>query len=119
MENDFATKIQAMLDEVRDLKTIHRRGLGTTKFYRRELEIYANPNTTYTFVVRIADGEPDNPILIPLMNTEAPTWSSSISFNPSTTAGTSFSVGTGPIPEKSLLKVAVISSSQIGEFRQA
>ena len=64
----LAQKIIDMTREARDLKTAHQRGLGTTRFYKYSLQIYADRASYYDFIARIATDEPTRPTAIAMMN---------------------------------------------------
>ena len=71
-DDELANKLKEITHELRDLKTSHERGLGTTRFYRYEIEIMAQAESYYNFIARVADDEPQSPVIIPAMQTEAP-----------------------------------------------
>ena len=60
-DSNLAQKIIDITREARDLKTAHQRGLGTTRFYKYSLQIYADRASYYDFVARIATDEPTRP----------------------------------------------------------
>lgn len=72
-QDELIAKLKDMTREVRDLKTAHERGLGTTRFYRYSVSIMAQANQFYNFVARVADGEPQTPVIIALGRVEEPT----------------------------------------------
>lgn len=119
-ESLFVQNLNYFRQEIRDLKTAQRRGLGMVRFYSYSLEIYATPGQYYAFVGDVADGEPSDPFFIPQVNLSAPLYMLSIWTPIYTGNRVTFSIR---IPtssqEKVQLKVGVISSSQLSEFRQA
>lgn len=115
---ELAQKIKRMQEELRDLKTAHERGLGTTRFYRYEIEIMAQAQTFYNFIARVADDEPQQPVIIPAMQTEAPIGSPSCYFDSIISGEYRLQIYNAATNDD-YLKVAIISSSQLKEFRQA
>lgn len=115
-DDELIDKLKNMTREVRDLKTAHERGLGTTRFYKYELEIMANAGEEYIFVARVADDEPQTPVMVPMLRVEPPTRQPLCQF-------TSIGNGTYTISamgwQSDYMTVAVISSSKLKEFRQA
>lgn len=121
MNNDtLANKLIHMTEEVRDLKTAHQRGLGTTRFYKYSLQIYADRASYYDFVAIIATGEPTRPAAIAMMNLDEPIDGANIGSLAIGTSTISFTIFTGwDVADHTRLTVTLISSSKIGEFRQA
>lgn len=66
----FEKELMRMEQEVRDLKTIHQRGLGTVRFY--EASVSTTVNGSKTFTANLATGEPSNPLAIGLTYGQAP-----------------------------------------------
>lgn len=119
-DETLAQKLIHMTQEVRDLKTAHKRGLGTTRFYKYELEIYVAQGEFYQFIARIDPDEPPNAIIIPEMRVDEPAYGVILSFGTisSTTAWiTAFSGW--QIQDHTRMKITAISSSKLSEFRQA
>lgn len=112
----FEQNLMRFKEELRDLKTAHQRGLGTTRFYKYELEISAQPINDYTFKANIADGEPERPIITPYISIGAPIQGVEVSIVSSGTTSTTFQVFTGFNTPSGPLKVGIISSSMIKEF---
>ena len=54
----FEQELLLMKQELRDLKTYCRKGLGTTRFYSKEITITATAGTYYDFTATTAPGEP-------------------------------------------------------------
>ncbi len=71
-QDELEHKLKDMTREVRDLKTAHERGLGTTRFYRYTLTFTAQSMQPYVIVARVASGEPQNPVIIPEMHIDEP-----------------------------------------------
>lgn len=70
MQALFDKELTEMEREVRDLKTIHQRGLGTVRFY--EAETTATINGTTRFNANLVAGEPLNPLAISVVYGTAP-----------------------------------------------
>lgn len=70
MTSLFEQELIAMEQEVRDLKTIHLRGLGTTRFYSSQVEF--EKATSQTFEAHIAADEPTPAIMQGLINLPTP-----------------------------------------------
>lgn len=133
-DDEIIDKLKNMTREVRDLKTAHERGLGTTRFYRYSISIMAQANTGYSFVARVADGEPQTPVIIALARVEEPTdgYYLNLSFynayhivhHPDDTytitpnANGSYNISVS-VPTAGDLTVDVISSSKLKEFHQS
>lgn len=119
-DETLAQKLIHMTQEVRDLKTAHKRGLGTTRFYKYELEIYVAQGTFYQFIARVDPDEPANPIIIPEINLDEPIYGLMLDFGNIGSTTMWFTIFTGwQIQDHSRLKVTAISSSKLSEFRQA
>jgi len=119
-DDELANKLKEITRELRDLKTAHERGLGTTRFYRYEIEIMAQAGSYYNFIARVADDEPQSPVIIPAMQTEAPLGAiAPYCYFFSIISGEYRLLVYNSTPNDGYLKVAVISSSQLKEFRQA
>lgn len=115
MRSLFDKELEEMEREVRDLKTIHARGLGTVRFYEAE----ATKNVTYsqgyaTFIITIAPDELTPAIIIPTLNIPEPlvyTFATySINDDGDRASVTVSAYTPGPV------KLKVISSSQIGSI---
>lgn len=73
MNSLFDKELTQMEKEVRDLKTIHQRGLGAVRFYRK---IYTKQNAsagTHNFRVNIYEDEPTPAIFTAHINVPTPT----------------------------------------------
>lgn len=70
MQALFDKELTEMEREVRDLKTIHQRGLGTVRFY--EAETFATLNGSRRFRATLVAGEPTEPLAIGLTYGEPP-----------------------------------------------
>lgn len=70
MQALFDKELIRMEREVRDLKTIHQRGLGTVRFY--EAETSATINGSKRFTANLVAGEPAEPLAIGLTYGEPP-----------------------------------------------
>lgn len=117
MTSQFQRNLDRMAAEIRDLKTAHNRGLDTTRFYKYTLSIPTQPMTDYDFTAKIADGEPQNPIIIPAMQAGEPISGASIYAYRYSATETRLSVFT-PWDVGGTITVAVISSSRLKEFAQ-
>lgn len=71
IESLFDKELTEMEREVRDLKTIHQRGLGTVRFYEAETGTIAL-NGSARFDANLVSGEPLNPLAISLLYGTAP-----------------------------------------------
>ena len=69
-QKTFDEELTEMEREVRDLKTIHQRGLGTVRFY--EAETTASVNGSARFDADLVTGEPQNPLAISILYGTAP-----------------------------------------------
>ena len=119
-DETLAQKLIHMTEEVRDLKTAHRRGLGTTRFYKYELEIYVTQGVFYDFIARIDPDEPANPIVIPEINLDEPIYGIMLGFGSINSSTIYISAFSGwQIQDHSRMKLTVISSSKLAELRQA
>ena len=61
----FEKRLKRMKSELTALKTAHKRGLGTIRFYKYTLEFTSGNTGTRLFYILadIADGEPGNPFV--------------------------------------------------------
>lgn len=119
-DETLAQKLIHMTEEVRDLKTAHKRGLGTMRFYKYELEIYVAQGEFYQFIARIDPDEPSNAIIIPEVNLDEPIEGIMLDFGSISSTTIYITVFSGwQIQDHSRLKVTAISSSKLSEFRQA
>ena len=119
-ESLFVQNLNYFRQEIRDLKTAQRRGLGMVRFYDYSVEIYATPGQYYDFIGEVADGEPDEPFFIPQVNLDAPLCYIEIWTPIYTGNRITFTVRVpASSQDKIRLKVGLISSSQLAEFRQA
>ena len=71
MQALFDKELTEMEREVRDLKTIHQRGLGTVRFYEAETGT-VTVNGSKRFTANLVAGEPTNPLAIGLTYGEPP-----------------------------------------------
>lgn len=62
MINLFDQELQRMERDLRDIKTAHRIGAGSTKFFRKSIDVEFPGN--YNIKVKIFDGEPTPPAII-------------------------------------------------------
>lgn len=91
MRSLFEKELERMEREVRDLKTIHMRGLGTTRFYKQQVEF--QKATSQIFEVHIAADEPTPAIIQGLINLPTPILNPVVSYSPQS-YGASFLVMT-------------------------
>lgn len=133
-DDELANKLKEITRELRDLKTAHERGLGTTRFYRYSVSIMVEANQHCTFVARVADDEPQTPVIIALGRVEEPTdaFYLNLSFYNAYTiihhpddsytitpnANGSYNIAV-QVPTDGELTVDVISSSKLKEFHQS
>lgn len=108
----FDRELMRMEQEVRDLKTIHQRGLGTVKFF--EAEVSASISSYTQFTANLEAGEPANPLAISLINAPEPIDDLRIGLD---TVGLIRWAGTNNPPTN--VKVKFISSSQISGITQS
>ncbi len=110
----FDKELMRMEQEVRDLKTIHQRGLGTVKFFEAETAATLSTTASVRFQGTIATGEPADPLAISLVSFPEPLTDmmSGIEF-----VGLSRWVGTWTPPKN--IKVKFISSSQLSGITQS
>lgn len=119
-DETLANKLIHMTQEVRDLKTAHQRGLGTTRFYKYTLQIYVGTADWYNFIARVATDEPERPAVNVLINIDEPILGASLSYLRIDSTDINFTVFSGwQTADHTRLTVTLISSSKIGEFRQA
>lgn len=71
MQALFDKELTEMEREVRDLKTIHQRGLGTVRFYEAETGT-VTVNGSKRFTANLVAGEPAEPLAIGLTYGEPP-----------------------------------------------
>lgn len=71
MQALFDKELTEMEREVRDLKTIHQRGLGTVRFYEAETGT-VTVNGSKRFTANLVAGEPTEPLAIGLTYGEPP-----------------------------------------------
>lgn len=72
MTNLFDRELTQMEHEVRDLKTIHQRGLGATRFYRKSYTINGASSGFHTIEVHLAEGELTPAIITAHIRTQTP-----------------------------------------------
>ena len=111
MTSLFEQELIAMEQEVRDLKTIHMRGLGTTRFYSKQVEF--EKATSQTFEAHIAADEPTPAIMQGLINLPTPILNPVVRYFPQS-YGASFLVMTLSTASGQG-KFAVISSSVLSQ----
>lgn len=111
MTSLFEQELIAMEQEVRDLKTLHLRGLGTTRFYSAQVEF--EKATSQTFEAHIAADEPTPAIMQCLINLPTPILNPLVDYFPQP-YGASFLVMTLSTASGQG-KVAVISSSALSQ----
>lgn len=111
MTSLFDKELTEMEREVRDLKTIHRRGLGMTRFYSADIEKDHDIFTDIT--VQIADGEPTPAIVTVAANIPTPINFPMIVFTPQNN-GYLFDILGGASGKA---KVKAMSTSQIGSIQ--
>lgn len=75
MTSLFDRELTQMEHEVRDLKTIHQRGLGATRFYRKSYTINGASSGFHTVEVHLAEGEPTPAIITAHIRTQTPVFS--------------------------------------------
>lgn len=110
----FDKELMRMEQEVRDLKTIHQRGLGTVKFFETETTATLSSIGSSRFQGNIMAGEPANPLAISLVNYPEPLQDIIIGLD---TVGLTRWVGTIAPPKS--IKVKFISSSQLSGITQS
>lgn len=119
-DDTLANKLIHMTQEVRDLKTAHQRGLGTTRFYKYSLQIYVGTAAYYDFIARVATDEPTRPAVMVLLNLDEPIYGVQLSYLAIGTTTINFTAFSGwQTADHTRMTVTLISSSKIGEFRQA
>ena len=72
MQALFDKELTEMEREVRDLKTIHQRGLGTVRFYEAETGTVTLNQASARFTANLVAGEPTTPLAISLIYGEPP-----------------------------------------------
>ena len=114
--DSFEQELLAMEREVRALKTIHQRGLGTVKFYRAShTKSNASAGVTSGFEVHLADGEPTPAIFTAHVNTPTPVAGVDVSI-----FGRSYGALVNVFTwQAGTIKVDVVCSSQIQEIVEA
>lgn len=63
MRSLFEKNLMRMKQELTDLKTAHRRGLGTIRFFRHRITFTTSTLNYVTIRGNIADGEPGHPLV--------------------------------------------------------
>lgn len=111
MTSLFDKELTEMEREVLELKTIHRRGLGTTRFYSADIE--KNHDIFTDITVQIADGEPTPAIVTIAANIPTPINFPMIVFTPQNN-GYLFDILGGA---SGTAKVKAMSTSQIGSIQ--
>ena len=109
MKSLFDKELTEMEREVRDLKTIHQRGLGMTRFY--EAEISKSFDYYADVTVDIADGEPMPAVITLAANIPTPIRYPMLVFVPQA-QGVLFDVLGGMTA--GTMKAKALSTSQIG-----
>lgn len=61
----FEKNLMRMKNELRDIKTVHDRGLGTVRFFKREKTFNLPANTQVLFSATIESDEPEWPVCQP------------------------------------------------------
>lgn len=110
----FDKELLRMEQEVRDLKTIHQRGLGTVKFFETETTATLTTSGSIRFQGNIATDEPANPLAISLVNYPEPLQDIRIGLD---TVGLTRWIGTWTPPKN--IKIKFISSSQLSGITQS
>ena len=105
----FDRELIEMEREVRDLKTIHQRGLGATRFYKKSFTKTGASSGYHNFRVQIYDGEPMPAIITAYINTPTPTRTPTVEVSPQS-YGASVSVYCYTAGN---IRVDVVSSSDI------
>ena len=111
MTSLFDKELTEMEREVRELKTIHRRGLGTTRFYEAGIE--KNHDIFTDITIQIADGEPTPAIVTIAASIPTPINFPMIVFTPQNN-GYLFDILGGA---SGTAKVKAFSTSQIGSIQ--
>lgn len=65
----FEKRLLRMKQELTDLKTATKRGLGTIRFYRYSISFNHTGSSTVTRYIKadVVDGEPGKPFIIPML----------------------------------------------------
>lgn len=115
MTSLFDRELTQMEREVRDLKTIHQRGLGTTQFYSATAQKTTSSSMSYvTFRASVAQGSPLPAAFVTAISLPEPIAVSSIIYG---IAPTGDYVSVTPIVfTPGTVKCKVISSSQIEDI---
>lgn len=108
MTSLFERELERMEQEVRDLKTIHLRGIDSTRFYESDVEKSFNIYADVTVV--IAGGEPMPGIVTMAANIPTPLRFPMIVYTPQEQGFLFDVLGSG----SGTMKAKVLSSSQIG-----
>lgn len=113
----FEKNLMRMKNELRDIKTVHDRGLGTVKFFRYRI---TQPHTVSQtriqyFKADIADGEPEHPFIEGMSRSSTGTFTSACysADSGSTTITIAFECWSGP----QTLTYDIISSSVLKNLR--
>lgn len=110
----FDKELMRMEQEVRDLKTIHQRGLGTVRFFDAETSTTLTTNGLFRFQGNIAAGEPANPLAISLAHYPEPLRYMIFGVD---AVGLTRWAGTSAPPKE--IKIKFISSSQLSGITQS
>lgn len=110
----FDKELLDMEHEVRDLKTIHQRGLGTTRFYRASVTKQNASAGSHSFQIHLADGELTPAIILASINAPTPTGASNVSLY-ERSYGALASVY---IQNAGTIRLDVVSSADISEITQ-
>lgn len=112
MTSLFDRELTQMEREVRDLKTIHQRGLGATRFYRESYTISNASSGFHTVKIYLAEGELTPAIILAHINTPVPVLTAYVRIYPrSYGADAQIYVYTA-----GAVRIDVISSAQIEEI---
>lgn len=114
MRSLFEKNLMRMKQELTDLKTAHRRGLGTIRYYRYRITISTSTYGFYYIKGYIADGEPTWPLVMALARGNDPTVRAASA--ESTQSGTSFIEAEIYAGEQSTVTVDIISSSALSRL---
>lgn len=112
MTSPFDRELTAMERETRDLKTVHQRGLGATRFYRKT---YTKQNASqgfHRFEIHIYDGEPTPAIITAHINLPIPARSPSLTIIPQPYGADALVYTYTP----GAIRIDAISSAQIEEI---
>lgn len=117
MSSLFQRNLDRLKNELVALKTAHDRGLDTTRFYKYSISVSGQPMDYYSFRATIADGEPERPIIMPIIHVGGEAVGAYVNIYAATATYVEFGVFTG-WESSGQLEVAVVSSSRLKEFRQ-